>query len=69
MMHDFQEIGHRILGPYRNSWGYVTTIAIFGKNDIMVKSDTPRNTRIVKRFSSWDECADFVELINSDRRY
>ena len=65
----FKEIGHNILGPNRNSWGYVYTIAIFAKDDIIIKTITPRKTKIIKRYSSWEDAADFIELINSDRRY
>jgi len=65
----FKEIGHNILGPNRNSWGYVYTIAIFARDDIIIKTITPRKTKIIKRFSCWNDAADYVELINADRRY
>jgi len=65
----FKEIGHNILGPNRNSWGYVYTIAIFSRDDIIIKTITPRKTKIIKRFSCWNAAADYVELINADRRY
>lgn len=67
--HEWKELGHNILGPNRNSWGYVYTIAIFARDDIVIKTITPRKTKIIKRFSSWNEAADYVELINADRRY
>ncbi len=28
-------------GPWRNQWGYVTTVAQFDEDDIMLKSITP----------------------------
>jgi hypothetical protein len=65
----FKEIGHNILGPNRNSWGYVYTIGIFARDDIIIKTITPRKTKIIKRFSCWNDAADYVELINADRRY
>jgi len=65
----FKEIGHNILGPNRNSWGYVYTIAIFARDDIIIKNITPSKTKIIKRFSCWNDAADYVELINADRRY
>tara|TARA_B100000424_G_scaffold226806_1_gene187337 strand:+ start:209 stop:451 length:243 start_codon:yes stop_codon:yes gene_type:complete len=64
-----KECSHAILGPNTNYWGYKTTIAIFSAKDIMVKTITPRKTRIVKYFDNWDDCADFIDLINADRRY
>ena len=65
----FMEIGHNILGPNRNSWGYVYTIAIFARDDIIIKTITPYKTKVIKRFSCWNDLADYVELINADRRY
>ena len=65
----FKEIGHNILGPNRNSWGYVYTIAIFARDDIIIKTITPQETKIIKRFSCWNDAANYIELINADRRY
>lgn len=67
--HEWKELGHNILGPNRNSWGYVYTIGIFARDDIIIKTITPYSKIIIKRFSSWDDAADFIELINSDRQY
>lgn len=67
--HEWKELGHNILGPNRNSWGYVYTIAIFARDDIIIKSINPYKKKTVKRFSCWNDAADFIELINSDRRY
>ncbi len=65
----FKEIPYHIWGPYVNQWGYVTTIAQFDLDDIILKVVTPARTRIVKRFTDWEQCADEIELIEHDRRF
>lgn len=67
-MFDFQTVPYQQWGPWRNHWGYVTSIAEFD-DDIIVKSITPNNKKIVKRFVDWESCEDFLELIEQDRRF
>lgn len=68
-MFDFQEIPYQQWGPWRNQWGYVTTIAEFGDDDIIVKSVTPYKTKVIKLFSDWEDCEKFIDLIEQDRRF
>jgi hypothetical protein len=68
-MIEFQEIPYLKLGPWRNYWGYTTVIAQFDHDDIIVKTTLPNNRKIVRRFSDWEDCEDFVDLIDQDRRF
>ena len=65
----FDQVPFNQWGPYVNRWGYVTTVAQFDEDDIILKVITPHKTRIVKRFSDWEECADEIDLIEQDRRF
>lgn len=67
--HDFKKVKFQQWGPWRNHWGYETTIADFGNEDIVVKTLTPYKTKVVKNFSDWEECEDYIEQINQDRRF
>lgn len=67
--HIFESIKYQQWGPWRNSWGYTTTIAHFDDDDIVVKTETPYNTQIVKKFCDWEECESFINLIEQDRRF
>jgi len=69
MYHEFKEVPYVVWGPWRNQWGYVTVIAQFAEDDIMLKSTTPYNRRIVRRFTDWEDCQQEIELIEQDRRY
>jgi hypothetical protein len=69
MYHEFKEVPYAVWGPWRNQWGYVTVIAQFAEDDIMLKSTTPYNRRIVRRFTDWEDCQQEIELIEQDRRY
>jgi hypothetical protein len=68
-MLEFKEIPYHTWGPYRNQWGYITTVAQFDVDDIILKVITPHNTRIVKRFLDWEQCADEIDLIEQGRRF
>ena len=68
-MHEFEQIPFHVWGPYINQWGYVTTVAQFDEDDIILKIITPHHTKIVKRFCDWELCADEIELIEQDRRF
>jgi hypothetical protein len=68
-MFDFKKIPYPTLGPWRNQWGYITVIAQFDEDDIMMKVITPENHRIVKRFTSWEDCEQAVMLVEQDRRF
>lgn len=67
-MHDFEVIDYQEWA-WRNQWGYTTTIADFGDDDIIVKAITPYNTKLLKQFSNWEDCEKFIELIEQDRRF
>jgi hypothetical protein len=66
---ELTELPAQIWGPWRNHWGYVTTIAQFSPDDILLKSIRPNKTKVIKYFSDWEDCADYVELIEQDRRF
>ena len=67
--HTFNTVDFQQWGPWRNQWGYVTTIAQFNDEDIIVKTETPYNTKIVEMFCDWDDCEKFIDLIEQDRRF
>jgi len=66
---DFEEVKYFKLGPWRNRWGYVTEIAQFDDDDIIMKIITPQRKKIIKRFDSWEECEKAVILVEQDRRF
>jgi hypothetical protein len=65
----FQQVPFSQWGPWRNHWGYVTTVAQFDEDDIILKSITPHGKQLVKRFVDWEDCQQMIELIEQDRRY
>jgi hypothetical protein len=69
MSFEFEEIPYQKWGPWRNQWGYVTVVAQFDDDDIILKTITPYNRRIVKRFCDWEDCQHQIELIEQDRRF
>jgi len=69
MFFEFEEVPFAVWGPWRNHWGYVTEVAQFGEDDLILKSLSPNNKKIVKRFSHWEDCAEMIELIEQDRRF
>ncbi len=69
MFCDFEEVPYHRWGPWRNHWGYVTEVAQFDEDDIMLKSLTPYNSKIVRRFTDWEDCEKLIELIEQDRRF
>jgi hypothetical protein len=66
---EFEKVSHQTWGPWRNQWGYVTVVAQFDEDDILLKTITPNNRRILKRYSDWEECEHMIELIEQDRRF
>ncbi len=68
-MYNFKEISYQKWGPWKNHWGYITTVAQFDEDDIILKTITPYGTKKVRRFSSWEECQEEIELIEQDRRF
>lgn len=68
-MFEFKEIPYQRWGPWRNQWGYITVIAQFDEDDIILKSIGPDNRKIIRRFCDWEECEQQVELIEADRRF
>ncbi len=69
MFYKFKEVPYQIWGPWRNQWGYVTEVAQFCDEDLILKSLTPSNKKIVRRFCHWEDCAEMIELIEQDRRF
>lgn len=69
MLYEFNEVPYNKWGPWRNHWGYITVVAQFDDDDIMLKSITPCNKKIVKRFTDWESCQKAIELIEQDRRF
>jgi hypothetical protein len=68
-MLEFKKIPYQTWGPWRNQWGYVTEVAQFSEDDIMLKSITPQRAKVIKYFDHWEDCAEFIELIEQDRRF
>lgn len=68
-MFRFKKIPYHQWGPWRNQWGYTTTVAQFADDEIILKSITPCRRRIIRRFSDWEECQAAIELIEQDRRF
>ncbi len=68
-MGSLQEIPFNQWGPWKNQWGYVTTVAQFSEEDIVLKSITPNNRKIVCYFCDWEDCQEMIELIEQDRRF
>lgn len=69
MFYNFQEVPYQQWGPWRNQWGYVTVVAQFDHDDIMLKSITPYNRKIVRRYTDWESCQRMIELLEQDRRF
>lgn len=65
----FDTVPYHTWGPYVNRWGYITTVAQFDIDDIILKAITPHRIKIIKRFTDWEQCADEIELIEQDRRF
>lgn len=68
-MFKFQEVPYHKWGPWKNYWGYVTTIAQFDDDDIILKTITPYGYTVVKRFTNWEDCEEELDLIAEDRRF
>lgn len=66
---EFCQVPYHTWGPWRNQWGYITTVAQFDEDDILLKSTTPSNKQIIKRYSDWEQCQMMIELIEQDRRF
>lgn len=66
---EFQQVPYHTWGPWRNQWGYVTVVAQFSEDDILLKTTTPYNKKILKRYSDWEDCQQMIELIEQDRRF
>lgn len=69
MQYKFKKVPFSTWGPWRNQWGYVTEVAQFDHDDILLKSLTPYNKKIIKRFYDWEDCQRAIELIEQDRRF
>ena len=66
---EFEEVPYAVWGPWQNHWGYITTVAQFDEDDIILKSITPNKRKIVHRFTDWEDCQQLIELIEQDRRF
>lgn len=69
MFCNFKEVPFQLWGPWKNQWGYVTSIAQFDDDDIIVKTLTPYNDKIVRRFTDWEDCEKMIDLLEQDRRF
>ncbi len=69
MFHKYKKVEYNLLGSWRNRWGYITTIATFDDDNIVVKSITPYKTKLIRHFEDWETCEKFIDLIEEDRRY
>lgn len=69
MFHEFKEVPYHLLGPWRNKWGYITAIAQFDEDDIILKSQTPYGDNLIRRFFDWEDCEKMVDLLEQDRRF
>lgn len=68
-MFKFKQVPFHQWGPWQNQWGYITTIAQFDHDDIVLKTVTPYGTKRVRRFCDWEDCQKEIELIEQDRRF
>lgn len=68
-MINFEQIPFQQWGPWRNQWGYITTVAQFDEDDILLKVITPKKQKIVRRFCDWEDCENLIDLIEQDRRF
>lgn len=67
---EFTEVPYERFGPWKNSWGYITEIACFSEDDIIIKSLTPYDDELFIRYcDSWEECDYYIMLIEADRRF
>jgi hypothetical protein len=69
MIEEVKQVPYQQWGPWRNQWGYETTIACFDDEDIIVKTVNSKNVKVVIRFADWESCEEFIELIEQDRRF
>lgn len=56
-------------GPWINFWGYETVVAQFDDDTLIVKSVTPSDEELIAYFTEWEECEDFIMLLEQDRRF
>lgn len=66
---EFKELPYQLWGPWRNQWGYVTAVAQFGDEDLVLRTVAPNKKKLVRHFTHWEDCAKFIELIEQDRRF
>ena len=60
---------YKVLGPWRNHWGYVVTVAEIDGDLIVVKYQDPHGDTHYAYFTDWEECERFVLLLEQDRRF
>jgi hypothetical protein len=68
-MYRFEKVPYHQWGPWCNQWGYVTTIAQFDDDDIILKSITPYGNKLIRRFVDWEDCEKMIDLLEQDRRF
>lgn len=66
---ELQQQPYHTWGPWINFWGYETAVAQFDDDTIIVKSLTPYDEELVAYFTEWEECQDFIMLLEQDRRF
>lgn len=58
----------KVFGPVTNYWGYETVLAVI--DDLFItKVYTPYRTKQVRYFFDEDSLAEYIDLINQDRRF
>ena len=69
MLENLKLVPYQQWGPWRNYWGYETTIACFDHDDIVVKVIGPNNAKMIRYFADWESCEEFIDLVEQDRRF
>lgn len=66
--HQYKLVPHFRVGPIRNPWGYVISIAEIGESWFL-KCETPKKKKHTLTFTNYEHLLDALNLINQDRRY
>ena len=66
--HDFKIVQHYKIGPVRNKWGYVISIAEVDSIWVM-QWESPYNGKHWQYYADHDAVIHHIELLNADRRY
>ena len=63
-----KDIYYQEFGPWRNTWGYETTLAIIDEL-FVTRTFTPYQRKQVRYFVNEHDLAEYINLLNQDRRY